>query len=101
MIRELLMRGASNAVPGRQLASSLNTDVRTIHKLIERERQDGEPICATVAGDDKGYFLAANARELDAYCRSLDRRLKNIQKTRRAVGDTLAKMAEQEQMEGW
>ena len=101
MIRELLMQDASNAVPGRQLASSLNTDVRTIHKLIERERQDGEPICATVAGDDKGYFLAANTRELDAYCRSLDRRLKNIQKTRRAVGDTLAKMAEQEQMEGW
>lgn len=101
MIHELLSKGASNAVPGRQLADALELDTRAFTRQIERERQAGEPICAITTGADKGYFLAADAEELNRYCKSLDRRLKNIQKTRNAVGDTLTKMMNQTEMEGW
>lgn len=101
MIYEILLKGRENAIPGRQLSKSLDMDIRTLTKQIERERQAGLPICAVTTGADKGYFLASDAGDLDQYCRSLDRRLKNIQKTRIAIGDTLDKMSEQEQAEGW
>lgn len=101
MIYEILSRGASNAKPGRKLAVELGLDQREFTKIVERERKLGFPICATTAGIDRGYYLAADAAELALYCRSLDRRLKNIQQTRRACGDTLDRMMGQETCEGW
>lgn len=101
MIHEMLMTGRENAIPGRQLANALDMDIRAFTKQIERERQTGAPICAVTTGEALGYFLPADTSDLDQYCRSLDRRLKNLQKTRLAVGDTLEKMAEQEQLKGW
>ena len=101
VIHELLSQGASNAVPGRELAGMLELDTRAFTKQVERERQSGAPICAVTTGTDKGYFLAADVEELSQYCKSLDRRLKNLRKTRNAVGDTLTKMMKQTEMEGW
>ena len=101
MIHEILPTGAANAVSGKKLATTLNIEHRELTKQIERERQAGEPICATVSGDDRGYFLAADAGELALYCKSLDRRLRNIQKTRRAVGHTLSRMMDQSEIDGW
>ena len=99
MVHEILPTGAGNAIPGKHLALSLEMEHRELTKQIERERQAGEPICAVVGGDDRGYFLAANASELALYCKSLDRRLRNIQKTRRAVGETLTRMMDQEEID--
>lgn len=101
MIHERLLTGKENAIPGQPLATALNMDIRAFTRQVERERQLGAPICAVTTGEDKGYFLAADVKDLEQYCRSLDRRLHNLQKTRLAVGDTLEKMAEQESVEGW
>lgn len=101
MIHEMLMTGRENAIPGRQLAAALDMDIRTFTKQVERERQSGAPVCAVTTGEDKGYFLAADAEDLEQYCRSLDRRLRNLQKTRLAVGNTLERMSGQERVEGW
>ena len=101
MIYEILSRGAANAKPGQELADELGLDQREFTKIVERERKLGFPICAATSGPDKGYYLAADAAELALYCRSLDRRLKNIQQTRRACGDTLDRMMGQETCEGW
>ena len=98
MVHEILPVGAENAVPGKHLARCLDLDLRELTKQIERERQAGKPICAVVSGDDRGYFLAEDPIELALYCKSLDRRLRNIQKTRRAVGATLARMVSQEEI---
>lgn len=99
MIHEILPTGAANAIPGKQLAESLGLDHRTLTRLVEKERQSGCAICAGVTEDSLGYFRPQDAGELSLYCRSLDRRLRNIQKTRRAMGDALVKMLEQEEID--
>ena len=92
MIYERLLTGKENAIPGKHLAKILNIDLREFTKQIKLERQSGVPICAATSGKDKGYFLAADTSDLDQYCRSLDRRLKNLQKTRSAVGKTMERI---------
>ena len=52
-------------------------------------------ICAAVAGNDRGYFIAKDAGELALYIRSLNRRIRNIRKTMRALDSTLATMCGQ------
>lgn len=101
MIHELLPAGANNAVSGKHLAASLNLELRDITRLVERERQSGQPICAAVSGEDRGYYLAANAGELALYLRSLDRRIKSVQKTRRALESALSNMTGQTELDGW
>lgn len=101
MIHEILPTGRENAIPGKQIAACLGMELRDVTKRIERERQYGNPICAAVAHGEAGYFLPGDASELALYLASLDRRLRNIQRTRSAMGDVLAEMVEQEQIEGW
>lgn len=101
MIHEILPTGAVNAVPGKQLAESLGLDHRTLTRLVEKERQSGWAICAGVTEDSLGYFLAADAGELALYLRSLNRRIKNVTKTYRALDIALSQMEGQEQVEGW
>lgn len=101
MVHEILSHGADNAISGKQLASALDLEHRELTKQIERERQAGEPICAAVSGDDRGYYLAADAGELALYLRSLDRRIKSVQKTRRALESTLSTMTGQTELDGW
>lgn len=97
VVSSLLQRGAANAISGRSLAAMLQLrDAREVSKLVERERRAGIPICASVAGDDRGYFLADGPAELERYIKSLDRRLKNVRETREAVQDTLDRMTGQE-----
>ena len=70
-------------------------------RQIERERRSGQPICAAVAGNNRGYYLASNPAELQQYISALDRRLREIRRTRDACGDTLRQMTGQECIEGW
>ena len=99
MIFEILPTGAENAVSGSKIAESLGLELRDVTRQIERERQRGVAICATVAGNERGYFLAQNAGELALYIRSLNRRIKNVQKTLRALDSTLADMCGQQEIE--
>lgn len=84
MIYELLAEGRENARTGRELAAHFNCSMRDITEQIERERRAGQPICAATC-EPYGYYLAANAEELDDYCRQLWKRAGEIHKTRRAL----------------
>lgn len=100
MIHEILPTGKENAIPGRDLMSMLGLrDLRDLTQLVERERKDGFPICASTSGD-KGYYLAANATELEEYIKSLSRRHHNIGRTMTHLEDTLLKMTGQEKIGG-
>lgn len=99
MIFEILPLGAANAISGSQIAERLGMERRDVTKQIERERQAGAAICAAVSGDDRGYFMAGDPGELALYLRSLDRRIKNVQKTRRALDSTLSMMTGQTEID--
>lgn len=100
-VSAVLPHGAANAVDGQTLAAALGfKSVRELSKRIERERRAGQPICASVSGEHKGYFMG-DAGELQLYLRSLDRRLREVRRTRDAIGETLLRLGGQELIEGW
>lgn len=92
MIHELLAEGRENARTGRDLAALLNCNIRDITVQIEKERRDGHPICAAT-GDNPGYYLAADADELERYCKQLWGRGRELFKTRQALLDILNQKA--------
>lgn len=85
MVSEILFKGAANPRTGRELAAALNCDIRTITEQIERERRNGQPICASTGGDNPGYYLAETTDELQQYCNHLYRRGGELFKTRSAL----------------
>ena len=91
MIEEQLEKGAENARSGRELAEVLGLNIRAVTEQIERERRAGVPICATQGGK-KGYFIAANRRELQRYCNQLHTRAAQLYKTRGALLALLDKL---------
>lgn len=101
-VHEILLQGAENAIEGATLAAALGfKDRRALSKQIERERRSGQPICASVAGNSRGYYLADDPGELQRYIRALDRRIREIRKTRDACGETFRRMTGQEVLAGW
>lgn len=83
-IADLLHRGSSNAVPCRDLVTLTGWTPREVTRQIQRERTAGIPVCANGAG----YYLPATDAELDAYLRSLGHRLREVQRTQRAIAAT-------------
>lgn len=90
MVNELLATGQENAITGRELARKLNCGIRDITAQIEKERREGQPICAAF-GDPAGYYLASDPEELQEYCESLKGRAIELFKTRQALIKTLQK----------
>lgn len=100
-VADFLPHGAANAIEAQTIAAALGfKSVRELSKRIERERRAGQPICASVSGEHRGYFVG-DAGELQLYLRSLDRRIREVRRTRDAVGETLRRMSGQEVIEGW
>ena len=100
MIHEILPQGRENAIPGRDLIAILKLkDLRDLTQLVERERLDGFPICASTS-NEKGYYLASNADELGDYIESLKRRIHNVGRTMTHLEDTLDRMTGQEKIGG-
>lgn len=101
-VASVLPTGSENAVDGATLAAALGfKNRRELSKQIERERRNGQPICAAVSGENRGYYLAADSDELSRYLRSLDRRIREVRRTRETCGETLRRMSGQEILEGW
>ena len=99
LVSRNLHRGRANAIPGHQLVEQLGfTDGRTLTQAIERERRAGVPICAS-CGETPGYYLAESPDELEAYLRSLDRRLRSVGMTRKHLGDVHDRWTGQQRME--
>lgn len=90
-VSDLLHEGRQNAITARELAGFFDCDNREITKAIERERRDGAPICAS-GSDPRGYYLAADATEMQDYCRRLKNRRQEIAKTWTALCKTLERM---------
>ena len=87
---QVLPHGKPNALPGRELVKLLELkDLRELTQLVERERAEGAPICASTGSLAPGYYLADNPAELEQYIHSLDRRLHNMGQTRKHLGATL------------
>ena len=94
--------GASNAISCKELAAILGyKTLRLLSRQIQRERLAGAPICAAVSGDSRGYYLTDEPAELRRYISALDRRLREVRRTRDACGDTLRRMTGQEVLKGW
>lgn len=94
--------GTPNAISGKELAAILGyKNLRLLSRQIQLERLAGAPICAAVSGDSRGYYLASSTDELSAYLKALDRRLREVHRTRDACGDTLRRMTGQEVLRGW
>lgn len=99
MIHELLRTGAENAITGKELAAILNCNIRDITTKIEAERREGQPICASAAGVNGGYYLAANDEELQEYCNRIQHRAAELFKTRRALLNVLKQAADKKAQE--
>ena len=95
MIHELLQQGRDNARTGRELAQVLGCTLRDITEQVEKERRDGFPICAAT-GDNPGYYLAADADELESYCGRLKSRAIELFKTRQALVITLRQIRDRQ-----
>ena len=93
MVAELLSTGIEKAITGKELAAFFGCGIRAITEQIARERRDGQPICASPNKDYPGYYLAANADELQAYCDRLQHRAAEIDATRQALLDIIRQYA--------
>lgn len=101
-VSDILPHGAANAIEGAALAAVLGfKDRRALSKQIERERRSGHPICAAVAGKSRGYYLANDPDELQRYIKALDRRIREVRRTRDACNETLCRLSGQTVLEGW
>ena len=89
-ISSTLLTGRGNALTGREIMRILALkDGRDVSSLVERERRHGVPICATCDSKRPGYYLPETPDELDAYNRSLRRRIKNVTATLDAMETAL------------
>lgn len=93
MIHEILKKGAQGARTGREICELLEITERELTEAIQRERREGQPICAST-GNPPGYYLAATREEMQKYCDSLKHRAGEIHKTRRACIKTMAALPE-------
>ncbi len=83
MIKELLSEGPENAINGRDICQLLGLSMRELTAAVERERRAGAPICATNGRYKPGYYLAPDRETMEDYCRRLQHRAGEMQKTRR------------------
>lgn len=102
MISDYLLIGKENAQTAAQLAEMLELpNVRTVSKMVERERRLGIPICASNDPAKPGYYLTDRADVWARYVKSLSGREHEVARTLNACVDTLDKLTGQERVEGW
>ena len=102
MISDYLLTGKENAQTAVQLAEMLELpNIRTVSKMVERERRLGIPICASNDPVKPGYYLTDRADVWARYVKSLSGREREVARTLNACVDTLDKLTGQERVEGW
>ena len=83
-IASLLLPGAGNAVPLRELAAWTGLDERDVRRAIRRERLAGVPI---LADNRSGYFLPSSEAERAACVRPMRHRARQILAAAAAIED--------------
>lgn len=98
LISDLLHKGRNNGLTLQDLVKLARMDERTIRRKIHVERKRGILIMADCV---HGYFLPEDAYDVRRFIHSMSNRSKEIAAVSRAAEDALAKMENQEQIEGW
>lgn len=72
----LLPRGKENAISTSELINlSGCSSARELQQIIAKERCAGAIICS---GSKRGYWLPKDRKEVEEFCRTMDKRAKNI-----------------------
>ena len=98
LISDLLHKGRNNGLTLQDLVKLTGMDERTIRRKIHVERKSGILIMADCV---HGYFLPEDTYDVRRFIHSMSNRPKEIAAVSRAAEDALAKMENQEQIEGW
>lgn len=85
LVSDYLGTGIENARTARQIAAFFDCTPRQVTIQIERERRQGQPICASCDAAQPGYYLAEGPQDLQRYCDKLRRRSDEIDRTRQAL----------------
>lgn len=74
-ISDFLKEGKENAISAEKLADTMGCkNVRILQELIAAERAAGAVIISSTTG---GYYLPANKREIQEFCKTLENRANN------------------------
>ena len=98
LISDLLHKGRNNGLTLQDLVKLTGMDERTIRRRIHVERKRGILIMADCV---HGYFLPEDTYDVRRFIHSMSNRSKEIAAVSRAAEDALAKMENQEQINGW
>ena len=98
LISDLLHKGRNNGLTLQDLVKLTRMDERTIRRKIHVERKRGILIMADCV---HGYFLPEDTYDVRRFIHSMSNRSKEIAAVSRAAEDALAKMENQEQINGW
>lgn len=98
LISDLLHKGRNNGLTLQDLVKLTGMDERTIRRKIHVERKSGILIMADCV---HGYFLPEDTYDVRRFIHSMSNRSREIAAVSRAAEDALAKMENQEQIEGW
>jgi len=79
--------GRENAVSSAYLQIRFCISSRTVRKLVNQLRNDGNPICS----DDNGYYYAADRKELLASIGQMTSRIREIAKAKRGLVKALGR----------
>lgn len=75
-IVSLLKKGKENALSTSELVNLTGcASERELRQIIAMERKNGAIICS---GSNKGYWLPKNRQEIEEFCKTMDKRAKNI-----------------------
>ena len=100
LIVDYIPLGAENAITGEELARMTGWSYRAVTDAVRRARLHGAPICSST-GEVPGYYMTEKPGEIDAMVRGLDRRTREVMKTRDALAMTRDRLSGQERMEGF
>ena len=95
MVIEFLKKGKQNAIPSKLLAEMAGCgNVRDLRALVSQERQQGAVILSTSRGGG-GYYLPADAEEVQEFIRTLDARARHTFLALRSARKYLRELEEQ------
>ena len=98
LISDLLHKGRNNGLTLQDLVKMTGMDERIIRRKIHDERKSGILIITDCVN---GYFLPENSHDVKVFIRSMNGRAREIADISRTAEDSLAKMENQEQINGW
>ena len=99
MIEKFIPAGAGAAITAAELAKRLGMKPRELQKHVQAARLRGIPICASNT-EPYGLYIAETPEELERYIKSFNHRIKEMNTTVLALGNTHAEMIGQQTIEG-